>query len=541
MSEDIHYEVLEIMRQPNILESKVKSTFLFKLVLFNKKVLVKTVSPLLYDDLVKGGLFRGDFIKIKEENDYIEYETVESGTPCCVPFAPKEAYLPFLNDNVIMPDFEVPHLEIESLNHPSVSKKKYQSPIGEVIIVDYYISKKTNQPITGRVLYKSRVKTYSFFKKKPYFFQVVLQGSRNLKVKFWGKCASYHSGIDVGDCIVISEYRRKKNERNESYLVYNSFHEDLYFNFPEINVNSGTVYKVELSTGVELHPLDKPINKIVEGKITYMSVLMRHRSKWTLYTSAYGSVYEYFLVKVGDEMVILYSNSTRTFYDLEVGMEIRLENLRMYVRGEVYMYLSTIYTHITILNKSTEDRDANLIQGALGFIPERGLDLEALVEEKTEVFQVEKQEREVVVVPLWKPEVILLKELDEAAETLVLNETRKYVFRAKLLGYSFASFSKNDNAVKNWTSAECFSISYTKNGEACEQRCAVINVGNEDTKKALLLFKNYFFADEVLVERVGASESLDDLSLQIGTWFNFVVDVFRASKDNVLLCLSQAF
>lgn len=536
MSEEIHYEVLEIIKKPNVDNNRIKSTFIFQLALFNKEISIKTVAPHLYGRIIAGGLFKGDFIRITSEDKYIEYDVVEAGTPGNVVFQPKEPYLRFLCDTVIMPETTIPSLDVEMLNNASVSKHKYQSDIGEVITVDCYLSKKVILPIIGRVLYKTRINTYSFFKRNPYCFQIVIQGSRNLKVKFWGKTCKYHSDINKGDCIVIQEYRRKKTERNESYLVYNSFHEDLYLNLPEINVNSGKVYKVDLDAGLSLVELSTPINRTLEGRITYMSVLLRHRSKWEPYTDVYESVYEYFLVRIDDNMVILYSNSTKDFYDLEVGMNVKIENLRMYMRGTLSMYLSTIYTDIFILGKD----EGEFVQGALGFIPDKGLRLNALEEEKTEVFQIGKRAREVTVIPLWKPEFISLEDLGKAVESLVINETRKYVLKAKLLGYSFANFSKKDNSVRNWTPSESFSVSYVKGSTVYEQRCAMVNVGDKYSEKTLFLFKNYFFTDDVLTERAGMCKTLDELAQKVGTWFNFVVDVFRASEDNVIVCLSQA-
>lgn len=542
MSEDRIYEVLEIMRHPNVCDAKISSTFVFSLALFRDGITVRTVSPSLYGRLVKGGLFKGDFVNVTTGPDGILYEIAAPQTPSGVVFTPDKVFLPFLNDTVIMPGTELPMLEITMLSHPKSLMQRYQSSIGDVISVDEYLSKRVCLPIVGRVVMKSRVRTYSFFKRNAYCFQVVMQGSKNLKVTLWGKCAAYHAAISTGDFIVVQEYRRGKGNRNENYIVYNSFHEDLYLNVPEIKVNSGNVYVTHLMPPVEaVASLRTPLNHVVEGKITYMSVLMRHRTRWEEYTDTYEHVYEYYLIKVDGSMVILYSNSTQAFYDLEVGMSVRLENMRVYTRGDTRMYLSTIYTEIAMCEDDGRCSETELVQGALGFIPDSGLDLCALEEEQTESFQVGKREKSIVVVQLWKPEPTTLAELDKHTSTLVINESRKYVLKARLAGYNFTSFTKGENAVVKCSPDTFTSVTYLKNNVPCEQRSAAICVEDDYAEKTLLLFKNYYLqSEEPLVERIGGCRTLEELSLMVGSWLNFIVDVFRASEHSIVVCLSQA-
>lgn len=542
MSEDKIYEVLEIMRHPNVCDAKIKSTFMFSLALFRDSITVKTVSPSLYGRLIKGGLFKGDFVNVTESSDGILYENADPQTPSGVIFTSDEVYLPFLNDTVIMPRIEIPFLEITMIRHPKSQMQRYQSSIGGIISVDEHLSKRVCLPIIGRVVMKSRIRTYSFFKRNAYCFQVIMQGSKNLKVTLWGKCAAYHAAISTGDFIVIEEYRRGKTSRNENYIVYNSFHEDLYLNAPEVKVNSGAVYMTHMMSPVEgVISLKTPLNYMVEGKITYMSVLMRHRTRWEEYTDIYEHVYEYYLIKVGSSMVILYSNSTKTFYDLEVGINVRLENMRIFVRGDTQMYLSTIYTEVFICKGMVESNETELVQGALGFIPDSGLNMCTLEEEHMESFQIGKREKSIVVVQLWKPEPITLAELDKNASTLVINESRKYVLKARLAGYNFASFTKDENAVMKCAPDAFTSVSYLKNNVPCEQRSAAICVEDDYAKKTLLLFKNYYIQSEVpLVERINGCSTLEELSSMIGSWLNFIVDVFRDSERSVVICLSQA-
>lgn len=542
MSDNKIYEVLEIMRHPNICDAKVKSTFLFSLALFKDDIMVGIVSPSLYSRLVKGGLFRGDFVNVTKGPDGILYEVFDPQTPSGITFTSDKVFLPFLNDTVIMPRTELPLLEIIMLRHPKSLMQRYQSTIGDIISVDEYLSKRVCLPIVGRVVMKSRVRTYSFFKRNAYCFQVIMQGSKNLKVTLWGKCAAYHAAISTGDFIVVQEYRRGKGSRNENYIVYNSFHEDLYLNMPEIKVNSGTVYMTHMVPPVDvIISLRTPLNHVVEGKITYMSVLMRHRTRWEEYTDIYEHVYEYYLIKVDGSLVILYSNSTKTFYDLEVGMSVRLSNMRVYVRGDTQMYLSTIYTEVAICEGEDESNGTELVQGALGFIPDSGLDLSTLDEEHTESFQIGKREKNVVVVQLWKPEPITLADLDKNTSTLVINESRKYVLKARLVGYNFTSFSKDENAVMKCTPSIFTSVSYLKNNTPCDQRSAAICVEDDYAEKTLLLFKNYYLHSEVpLVERLNGCRTLEELSSMVGSWLNFIVDVFRASERSIIACLSQA-
>lgn len=536
---DTVYEVLDIVRLPNVGNADVKSTFIFKLVLFNGEVSLETISPQHYDRLVKGGLFRGDFVRITHAEDGVGYEVVDPQTPCDVEFVPDGLHRSFLNDIAIMPARDIPLLAVTLPAGPTTSQR-CQSSIGEIVTVDGYIAKKMHLPIIGRVLYRSRIASYRFSAKSAHCFQIVLQGTKNLKVKFWGDHASYHPCMVPGELVVIEEHRRTTSERWETYLVYNSFHEDLYLNCIEINVNRGAVYRADLIVPYKLAYPNTPLKHALEGTVTYMSVLMRHRTKWEAYIETHGMVYEYCLLKVGGEMVILYSNSTPEFGDLEVGMVLRIENLRMYVRGDTHQYLSTIYTEISILTSNSAD-DSDLIQGALGFVPDKGASMETFMAETTETFQVGKKEREVTIVPLWKPEFVLITDLDRIEDTLVFNETRKYAFKAKLLGYNFANFSEDSDAVRNWTPVEFYSISYLRNTSVCEQRCALIRVGIDDVEKTLFLFKNYFSSNDVLVERAGMCKTMDELASKVNTWFNFVVDVFRASESVVLTCLSQAF
>ncbi|KAL0265910.1 UNVERIFIED_CONTAM: hypothetical protein PYX00_011627 [Menopon gallinae] len=471
-----------------------------------------------------------------EGTDGIMYEPADPQTPSGVSFVSDRTYLPFLNDTVTMPKMELPFLETSVAKHSKARMQRYQSAIGDVISVDEHLSKRVNLPIVGRVVLKSRVRAYSFFKRNAYCFQIVMQGARNLKVTLWGKCAAYHAGIETGDFVVIQEYRRGKRNRSESYIVYNSFHEDLYLNASEISVNSGAVYRTQMTVPVGAGlSLKTPLNNVVEGKITYMSVITRHRSRWEEYTDIYEYVYEYYLLRVGDKAVILYSNSTETFYELEVGMQVRLENMRAYVRGSVHMYLSTIYTEILVCEDACPDSGLELVRGALGFIPDRGLDLSVLEEERVESFQIGKREIVVAVAQLWRPEPVTLADLDKNTSTLVINEARKYVLRARLAGYNFASFSKEECAVRSCAPETFTSVSYLKNGVLCEQRSAAICVEDDSTSKTLLLFKNYLHSEGAFVERIDGCSTLEELSSLVGSWFNFIVDVFRASEHNALV------
>ncbi|AFM98543.1 hypothetical protein EHEL_070150 [Encephalitozoon hellem ATCC 50504] len=598
------YEILEIYR-----EISLKGIYDFKMFLFDgKKISVKKVSGKMRARVRKGMCYKHDWIRVQEEEDGIVFEVTDPKTysylsiygrefdsnvyltvrgnadttcldagegttpdpnsnpgecyPCEVPKEFSERILlPFLNDTLPYSPLEIPMAKDDDILS---SKDKH----GELSPADspratsksgWYNRSTQKSPICGRVIYKTRMSSVTYARKHPYYFFILLTSALDsIKVFVWGEDLPY-SSMKIGDYICLTKCRKKPIIEGPLVVEHNRFTEARYFCCKEVSAKE--MFKIKLDRCQEM-----PASIFAEalGKIEYLSVLNRRNA---------GYLEEYYLVRMGKYKVLLFYNSSKEFYEMEVGKYVRITNLRVSRRGRSEFYVSTIYTQIELKDmaedpskrklsddeadakrrsrmainfEESEDEDdflekkeeeppkCNLIFGAVGYIPDDFLSIEEMYLSRKEKISGEMCE----IIPFMAPLEINLRDIYNEVEKLVLNESKKYMVDAILVDVDFSNFIFDESP----TLMDGTSVTYFSNGVQAQQLPGYISICNEVTV-VVYLFNN-FWMDEFDLEslyKLGGCSSLEEFRSMRGKGMRFVIDAFRASEETVMFYLTKVF
>ncbi|AFN83264.1 hypothetical protein EROM_070130 [Encephalitozoon romaleae SJ-2008] len=598
------YEILEIYR-----EISSKGIYDFKMFLFDgKRIAIKKVSGKMKARIKKGMCFKHDWIKVQEDDDGIIFEStdpkgysyaslygrefdsnicltirgkesavglydgkdpiLESGNnpgecrPCETPDGlPERVFLPFLNDTLPYSSLEIPMAE-DDLYNGIKDNFNGASPVDSPRAVsksEWYSRNSRKSQIAGWVVYKTRMSSVTYTRKYPYYFFILLTSSLDfIKVFVWGEDLPY-SSMKVGDGICLTKCRKKSIIEGPPVVEHNRFTEARYFRCKEVSAKE--MFRINLDRCQEM-----PASVFAEafGRIEYLSVLNRRNA---------GYLEEYYLVRMGEYKVLLFYNSSREFYEMEVGKYVRITNLRTSRRGRSEFYVSTIYTQIEFkdmvdrpskrklhddeedarrrsrmavnfeesedegdfLGKEKEESlKCNLIFGAVGYIPDDFTNIEEMYLSRRERISGELCE----IVPFMAPLEINLKNIHYEIEKLVLNESKKYIVDAILVDVDFSNFIFDESpALIDGTS-----VTYFSNGVQTQQLPGYISICNEVTV-VVYLFNN-FWMDEFDLEslyKLGGCSSLEELKNMRGRGMRFVIDAFRASEETVIFYLTKVF
>lgn len=598
------YEILEIYR-----EISSKGIYDFKMFLFDgKKIAVKKVSDKMKTRVKKGMCFKHDWIKVQEDDDGIVFESTDpkgysyaslygrefdsnicltirgkentiglhdgkepmlesshdpSGFHPCEALGefPEKVFLPFLNDTLPYSSLEIPIAKDDLSNDikdnfneaSSVDSPRAAAKGG------WYNRNPHKSQIVGWVLYKTRMSSVTYTRKYPYYFFILLTYSLDfIKVFVWGEDLPY-SSMKVGDSICLTKCRKKPIIEGPPVVEHNRFTEARYFLCKEVSAKE--MFKIKLDKCQEIPP---SIFAEAFGKIEYLSVLNRR---------SVGYLEEYYLVRMGEYKVLLFYNSSREFYEIEVGKYVRITNLRTSKRGRSEFYVSTIYTQIEFKDmvdglskrklhddeednrrrsrmavnfeesedegdflekKREEPLKCNLIFGAVGYVPDDFANIEEMYLSRREKISGEMCE----IVPFMAPLEINLKNIHYEIEKLVLNESKKYIVDAILVDVDFSNFIFDESP----TLIDGTSVTYFSNWARTQQLPGYISICNEVTV-VVYLFNN-FWMDEFDLEslyKLGGCSSLEELRNMRGKEMRFVIDAFRASEETVIFYLTKVF
>lgn len=589
------YEVLEIYR-----ELVPGGAYDLKMFLFNgRRIVVKRVSDRMKLRVRRGMCYKHDWVRARDGDDGITFEIIEPRSysylslygkefdsdayltvggpspPAPASEAPGEPLvdhsglpgkilLPLLNDTLPYSDLETPAavdsppgtLRLDPDGVYMVGQQQYSS------VDRWYRHKCKMAPIVGRVAYKTRMGPVTHSRRHPYYFFILQTSEKHaVKVFVWGEDLPY-SSIRVGDVVGLPKYRKKPAIEGPSVVEHNRFTEAAYFCCREVSARE--MLRIEAK---DVWALPKPIFHEACGRLEYLSVLTRRHA---------GQLEEYYLLRLGGYRVLLFYNSSKEFYRMEVGKHLRITNLRVCRRGASEFHVSTIYTQIEPQDTAVprtrpnpvdfperrlgggeagrrgqmvdfeesssdggppEDKgpvQCSLVSGAVGYVPDDFASVEEMyVSHKTQV-----SGRVYEAVAFMPPQEIGLKEIHAEVEKLVLNESRKYLVEAILVDVDFSNFVFDEPP----TLADGTSVSYFSNGARLVQQPGYMSICNEVTV-VVYLFSN-FWMDGFDLEglyRLAGCTSLSGLKAMRGRVMRFVIDAFRASEETVVLCLTKAF
>lgn len=376
-------------------------------------------------------------------------------------------------------------------------------------------------PLSGtfiaKIVQKTRINTYptSF---NPFFFVIVSSGDVMVKVVFWIESLKQYSSLKVGDIVMVKEYRKKKKWSVFDKIDINTFTESVYFDVEEITAKELVKIKFNKKS------IRKSIFETVEGKIEYLSVLMRYNCNDTLM--------EYVLMHVNGKKVVLFYNSDVEFYKITVGTYIAIMELRKMERAGFEFYVSTIYTQFEMRPKQIlksentssdiskkaklDESSGSEIFGAIGFLPDNFESLTDITDyfHKELVKKEDEQSREVSINLFMKPVFTTLSEL--ARQSIVLNESRKFIV---------------SSAITRIVDLECV-VDYVENGENKKQGSFAIVL---DEQLEVFVYENFF--NEKHNDYPSMKFKAEESEL-VGKLHHLVIEAFRADENNVLYYLT---
>lgn len=541
------FRVVDIVRNPNVLGGK--HTFSFAIFLYHKEITNYIISSKLTDRVIKGYVFKNDFIKILQINEnIIDFEVVDQESienfdidNSDITFKMPLTYLPFLTDTPILTDkIEIKYTTLnDNLEHDKLGK--IYSILGNFAMT---------HPFYGKILYKSRIMTCK--SAYPYlFFLILSSASEHIKLFFWRKNVKYFNSFKTNDIILVNKYKNTK--KKEGFLgSLNTYGEASLFDYEELQVKDEfEIYKLDedlLKEKTDINLENKkslimsnvttmPFKKI-KGAIILQSILFRKRNRLESFLILHDRIIEYFIIQLKNNEdvynVVFFNNSEEAFYKIKPNDIVEITNLWKIQRANFIFYTSSLFTEIIILDDDhIENKD--LQDNTLCFLPD-SFDTYEDIENK-DVIKIQNYENHDIskYFPIYS---VTLAELNEHKNNLVINEHKKFMINVQL---------------------EFFDLSLFDVGLKSEGITSSFILFNEDDKKysetgKLTVSQNYIHVDIIvhlnkfnneqpdnLIMKISNQNEINDLEELIGKNFIFILNAFRASEEEVLVCLSQGF
>ncbi|KAF9763274.1 hypothetical protein NGRA_1377 [Nosema granulosis] len=571
------FQILEIFRTPT-------KDFEFVLLLLKDKPQLIKVGPKSSSKLSKGQVYKNDIIKITNETpEGIDFElvsgnAVESHSVNIIDYIyGTEKHLPFLNDTLPYHQTSLPLCDVEQLNASTYSYNNtlFYNALGTL-----------TTPLVGRIAYKTRINTTNSAALKYYFFMILEINNELLKVVIWRENIKF-SFLKVGDVIGLQKYRINKGYSGLLCLDYNRFSEAAYFDCKEV---TGTdIVKFNTVLPKNNH---KSILTDIKGFISYKSVINRrchgfldeyyllvvdgkpvvlfYNSDSVFYDLEAGNQIEISNLREVERAGFVFFIST-IFTQIQFNKITELDEVcssflyegkkpakrqheedggnkkRKTAHNEIFSQSSEKdSTEVSFLQNPKDKKIAdvvdenihevfenggallanNFVEVAVGFIPDNFDSVEDVFREEKEMLN----NKEYTVPMFLRPIKSTVNELKD--RELIINEVSKWLIQAELCEVDFSNFNEWEEPKLN--TGVC--ISYIENGAIKEQLPAFIKI-KDDTEMICYLMPNYFTGETNLFNLynvVNKANSYEDVISNIGKTFNFIVQSFRASDQNVL-------
>lgn len=362
----------------------------------------------------------------------------------------------------------------------------------------------------AKIYQKTRINMYPNTY-NPFFFIIASSNNIFIKIVFWRESLRKYSSLRVGDIIQMRDYKHKKKLPFIDRIEYNTFTESVYNDCDEITAKD--LIKIDADKKGAI----RPRFEVIEGRIEYMSVLIRYNCN--------ACLMEYVLCRIDGCCVVFFYNSDDEFYKVKEGCRIRISEVRKAVRAGFEFYLNTIYTQFELIEDdacgSSMEKEPGIkrrcknapqsdgaVFGAIGFIPDQFQSTSEILESDGKEIV---HEREVAVNLFMKPGITTVEEIEKLP--LVLNESRKSIVHALLV-----SIEEDE-----------LTVDYSEGGAARKQRAwrATFEGGLECS-----VFENFFAP--------GQGVRSSELQALVGHKAFFAIDSFRADLNTVLHYITGA-
>lgn len=548
------FRVVDILRLPN--ELNTPHSFTFYIVLFGTKYKIHELDPEQADDIVKGLVYKNDFVSIKDNKIEVKdkmYTESEIDLQSDKEFLSdlKIRYLPFLTDTPL-----IPFCDIQSANMTIENQVITVTTEEDSFEATSLLNPLKKESIVAKILYKSRVLTCRAA--CPYFFYVVLtDGISYLKLYFWRHNAKYFQAINPGDTIAIKNY--SKNSKKYGDPRINTYQETFIIDCQSIQLcKDSSVYKIdhEISkdnvdiTQTRYYYKQDDRYHMISGNLVFMSVLLRKRNLVQSFVEHKDKIIEYFLLKIldGDESysVVLFNNSQNEFDDLTVNRKITITNLWKIKRGDYDFYTNSIYTQIEF-GKETSDNaiDTRLSQekennpkklenhtseNVLCFLPDKyNSYTDVTSQNENYAFNLDCD-----ITNYFKIFETTIKDINIHIENLVLSEHKKFYFAATLDSFDFNSVDETINEQSFIT------FDYqTEKGDK-KLQTGTVTFSDNDTQIDVLVFKNLFAGDNCVFDKFSVSSEKEMMQL-LSKKFIVIIDACRISKQDIIISLSMTY
>lgn len=313
--------------------------------------------------------------------------------------------------------------------------------------------------------------------------------------------------------------------------------------------------KVQLS----LSPFDTPTMSFpflhpIEGRINYISILLRKRKSEGTYFLINDKIEEFYLMRIGEAIIYLFNTSEEVFYELDARDYVILENMRII---DTNVYISTVFTTITKKKHAVGDGNSGantasgdpstykrnlkaveikkkvegaFISGAIGY--------HSLEVRSTEEIKINGCLLNMEIVPFINIVEVELQKIKELCDSLVINEMKRIKTRGYYLGMdegiTVGYYEINDvhgNASNDVQGAEIDINGNNDEKLGREQKGKYVLIGNNESIGDMMIEMDIF--DNLLVNEKS------DYKLERKKVYDISAVLLRVDENNVLKIISR--
>lgn len=313
--------------------------------------------------------------------------------------------------------------------------------------------------------------------------------------------------------------------------------------------------KVQLSRSLFDTPtMSFPFLHLIEGRINYISILLRKRKSEGTYFLINDKIEEFYLIRIGEAIIYLFNTSEEVFYELDARDYVILENMRII---DTNVYVSTVFTTITKKKHTIGDgnSDTNPVSGGPSASKRnlKAVEIKKKVEgafisgaigyhnlevRSTEEIKINGCLLNVEIVPFINIVEVELQKIKELCDSLVINEMKRIKTRGYYLGMdegiTVGYYEINDvysNASNSVQGAEMDANGRNVEKLGREQKGKYVLIGNNENIGDMMVEMDIF--DNLLVNEKS------DYELERKKIYTISAVLLRVDENNVLKIIGR--